>query len=318
MYKYYLRPSLVIDRFKHTYIINRYQSTQANGSVFNKKLHIKFLNRSSNAKDAHVYDYLRDHVAKDVCDRVKDLKFENNKLKIFNLSSCSGLITRHIDQDRVETFIQGDLSPESLKRCKKLNAMLPPKFPIKYLECDEESIPLESNSVDLVMSCLNLHWVNDLVSCFSQVYKTLKKDSAFIGALLGGDTLYELRSSLQLAELERLSGFSAHLAPKTTGQDIARLLQASGFQLITVDISEIRICYPSIYELMFDLKGMGESNASIIGSRHMHREVLQASAAIYQQLYGSVDIEQGVPATFQIIHFIGWKDPTKSTPIKQN
>lgn len=67
---------------------------------------------------------------------------------------------------------------------------------------------------------------------------------------------------------------------------------------------------------MFDLQGMGENNASIFGSRHMHRDVLQASAAIYQSLYGSDEIEQGIPATFQMVHFIGWKNPTKTTPLK--
>ncbi|GLJ59499.1 hypothetical protein SUGI_1511210 [Cryptomeria japonica] len=144
----------------------------------------------------------------------------------------------------------------------------------------------------------------------------LKDDSPFIAAVLGGDTLYELRSSLQLAELERLSGFSSHVSPKTTGQDIARLLQACGYKLITVDITDMKIRYPSMFELMFDIQGMGESNASIFGSKHMHKEVLQASAAIYQNLYGSGNIEEGVPATFQVIHFIGWKNPTKATSLR--
>lgn len=292
------------------------QDITMNNIIFNKSLRILHLDRCARAKDAHVYDYLRDHVAKDFCDRIEDLKSEGKRL-IFNLGSCSGLVAKNLNADRVDTLIEGDISRESVKRSRNLNSMLPLKYPTEHLQCDEEFIPLKENSVDLVTSCLSLHWVNDLVKCFRQIHGVLKKDSAFIGTMLGGDTLYELRSSLQLAELERLSGFSAHVAPKVAGQDVARLLQNCGFQLITVDISEIKIYYPSVFELMHDLQGMGESNKSLIGSKHMHRDVLKATAAVYQNLYGaSADGEEGVPATFQYIHFIGWKDPKRATPLK--
>lgn len=286
-----------------------------NKIIFNRALRISHLDRAAQAKDAHVYDYLRDHVAKDFCDRIEDLKSEGRRL-ILNLGTCSGLVAKNLNPDRVSALIEGDISNGSVKRSRHFNSMLPLKFPIEHLQCDEEFIPIKDNSIDLVTSCLTLHWVNDLVKCFKQVHSVLKKDSAFIGTLFGGDTLFELRSSLQLAELERLSGFSAHIAPKTTGQDVARLLQNCGFQLITVDISEIKIYYPSIFELMHDLQGMGESNKSLIGSKHMHRDVLKASAAIYQHLYGNQDDEGGIPATFQYVNFIGWKDPKKATPLK--
>ena len=36
-----------------------------------------------------------------------------------------------------------------------------------------------------------------------QVLRVLKKDGVFVGSLFSGDTLYELRSSLHLAEMER-------------------------------------------------------------------------------------------------------------------
>jgi hypothetical protein len=49
----------------------------------------------------------------------------------------------------------------------------------------------------------SLHWVNNLPKLFKQVMRCLKKDSPFIGAMFAGDTLFELRVSLQLAELER-------------------------------------------------------------------------------------------------------------------
>lgn len=286
--------------------------------VFDKKLRLKHLDISSLQTDAHVYDYIRDHVAKELCDRIDDLKLDEKLDVVLNIGSCSGLVAKNLNETKLNTLIQCDASTNSLLRCKKLDSMLKTKqFNTQYMLCDQETMPIRENSFDLVTSCLDLHWVNDLVKCFSQVQASLRDNSAFIGSMFGGDTLYELRSALQLAELERLSGFSSHIAPKTTGQDVARLLQASGFKLITVDISELTINYPSMFELMFDLQGMGESNASIIGSLHMHRDVLQAAAALYQTLYGNQeDLTQGIPATFQIVHFIGWKNPTQATPLK--
>lgn len=50
-----------------------------------------------------------------------------------------------------------------------------------------------------------MHWVNNLPKLFKNVMRCLKKDGAFIGSMFAGDTLYELRVSLQLAELERTS-----------------------------------------------------------------------------------------------------------------
>lgn len=291
--------------------------------VFNKQLRIKHLERSSVNKDSHLYDYVRSFTAKDVCDRVDDLILKSKRV-IFNLGACSGLIAKNINSDKVDHFIQGDISLGNLKKCIRTDTMVEAgkKFPVHYINCDEEYIPLRQKSVNMAISCMTLHWVNDLVSCFRQVNNILEDDSPFVGALLGGDTLYELRSSLQLAELERTSNaMITHCAPKTTGQDIAGLLQRNGFQLITVDISEIKIRYPTIFELMLDLQGMGENDVSLKASTHMHRDVLKSAAAIYQYLYGNKQNEseegEGIPATFQVINFIGWKNPARKVVEEQ-
>lgn len=69
---------------------------------------------------------------------------------------------------------------------------------------DEEFLPFPKHHFDLVMSSLSLHWVNDLESTFHQVLDTLKPDGAFIGAVLGGDSLQELRYVALVAGNARL------------------------------------------------------------------------------------------------------------------
>ena len=71
------------------------------------------------------------------------------------------------------------------------------------------------NSQEAIVSCLSLHWVNDLPGVLVQIKEALKPDGVFLGALFGGDTLFELRTSLQLAEVEREGGISPHVSPMT-------------------------------------------------------------------------------------------------------
>ncbi|XP_054987083.1 arginine-hydroxylase NDUFAF5, mitochondrial isoform X2 [Sorex araneus] len=152
---------------------------------------------------------------------------------------------------------------------------------------------------------LCLHWVNDLPRAFQQIHYVLKPDGVFIGAMFGGDTLYELRCSLQLAETEREGGFSPHVSPFTAVSDLGHLLARAGFNTLTVDTDEIQVNYPGMFELMEDLQGMGESNCAWNRKALLHRDTMLAAAAVYKEMYRNED--GSVPATYQIYYMIGWK-----------
>ena len=157
------------------------------------------------------------------------------------------------------------------------------------------------------MSSLSLHWINDLPGVLTQINHILKPDSPFIGAMLGGDTLYELRTSLQLAEQERRGGISPHVSPLADVRDVGNLLQKAGFKMLTVDIDDIVVDYPDTFALMQDLQAMGEANA-VLGREMgpIQRDVLLASEGIYRELHGNED--GTIPATFRIIYMIGWRE----------
>ena len=103
-------------------------------------------------------------------------------------------------QDAVEDLVMCDHSALVLEKAA------PPEDPnVNYrkMVVDEEALPFEPESFDLVMSSLSLHWVNQLPGTFSQIMRSLRPDGVFIAALFGGETLFELRGSLQLGETER-------------------------------------------------------------------------------------------------------------------
>uniref|UniRef100_A0A8D0EKC7 NADH:ubiquinone oxidoreductase complex assembly factor 5 n=1 Tax=Strix occidentalis caurina TaxID=311401 RepID=A0A8D0EKC7_STROC len=197
----------------------------------------------------------------------------------------------------------GALSPfdRGLKRKQKNWAALQAE-PAK---CDYLREEVGGRIADRVFDIPSLHWVNDLPRAFKEIHQVLKPDGVFIGAMFGGDTLYELRCSLQLAELEREGGFSPHVSPFTAVSDLGHLLSRAGFNTLTVDTDEIQVNYPGLFEVMEDLQGMGESNCSWNRKPLLHRDTMLAAAAIYQEMYGNSD--GSVPATFQIYYMIGWK-----------
>jgi len=180
---------------------------------------------------------------------------------------------------------------------------------------DEESIPFEPGTFDLVFSSMSMHWVNDLPGVLSQINSILKPDCPFLGAMLGGDALFELRTSLQLAEQERRGGMSPRVSPLADVRDMGGLMQRAGFKMLTVDVDDIIVDYPDSFALMQDLQAMGEGNA-VLGREMgaIPRDVLLANEAIYRELHGNED--GTIPATFRIIYMIGWhEDPSQAKPL---
>lgn len=180
-----------------------------------------------------------------------------------------------------------------------------------------ELLPFEPNTFDAVLSSLSMHWINDLPSVLAQVNSMLKPDSPFIGVMMGGDSLYELRTSLQLAEQERRGGVATHTSPLADVRDVGGLLQKAGFNLLTVDVDDIVVDFPDIFALMKDLQAMGESNAVISREKGpIQKDTLLSAEGIYRALHGNED--GTLPATFRLIYMIGWKNsPTQAKPLER-
>ena len=104
----------------------------------------------------------------------------------------------------------------------------------------------------------------------------------------------------------------------TSVRDVGALLSRAGFNLTTVDVDEVSVSYPSMFELLEDLQGMGENNALIHKKSMIHRDTLLAASAIYKEVYGNKK-EDSIPATFQVIYMIGWKpDASQPKPLSPN
>jgi len=160
-----------------------------------------------------------------------------------------------------------------------------------------------------------LHWVADLPGALVQLRRALKPDGLLLAAMLGGQTLIELRTVLFEAELAEEGGVSPRVSPAIELGDAAALLQRGGFTLPVADSETITVSYPDLLALMCDLRGMGETNA-LAGRRRtfLRRGTLARAALIYAERFA--DAEGRIPATFEVLFLCGWAPhPSQPQPL---
>ncbi|KAK9467049.1 hypothetical protein V1512DRAFT_261808 [Lipomyces arxii] len=167
------------------------------------------------------------------------------------------------------------------------------------------------NTVSTVISNMSMHWINNLPSLLAKIKFMLKPDGMFIASMIGGDSLFELRTALQQAELQTYDRIAPRLSPLADVSDVGGLMQKAGFNLITVDVDDIIVSFPDMMTLMRDIKDMGESNAVSNRPHYLSRELIKAAEKIYKDMHANED--GTLPATFRIIYMIGWK-PSESQP----
>ncbi|XP_015169520.1 putative methyltransferase At1g22800 isoform X3 [Solanum tuberosum] len=251
-------------------------------------------------------DSLVDTVAENLLDRLEDCK------KTFPTALCMGgslEAIRRLLRGRggIEKLLMMDTSWDMVKLCKDAEQQMPTdNIETSYVIGDEEYLPVKENSVDMVISCLGLHWTNDLPGAMIQSRLALKPDGLFLAAILGGETLRELRIACTIAQMEREGGISPRLSPLAQVRDAGNLLTRAGFTLPGVDVDEYTVRYSSALELIEHLRAMGETSALLQRSKVLKKDTALATAAIYESMFAAED--GTIPATFQIIYMTGWRE----------
>ncbi len=175
----------------------------------------------------------------------------------------------------------------------------------RALALDEETLPFAPHSFDLIVSNMGLHWVNDVPGALAQIRASLRPEGLFLAALIGENSLYELRACLLEAEIAVTGGASPRLSPMIELQSASALMRRAGFALPVADIETVTLLYPTMFALMRDLRGMGQTNAQTNRLRWpTRRAVFFQAAKLYQERFGTA--EGLIPATFDIIYLHGW------------
>jgi NADH dehydrogenase [ubiquinone] 1 alpha subcomplex assembly factor 5 len=245
-------------------------------------------------------NFLHDEVAERLIDR---LDLVNRQFsRILDLGARSGGLTRVLAaRSGTEWVIAAEPAATLLAQAPGLR-----------VTADPELLPCRDQSFDLVVSNLVLHWAADLPGALVQLRRALQPDGLLLAAMLGGQTLIELRTALFEAELAEEGGVSPRVSPAVELADAAALLQRAGFALPVADSEAITVSYPDMLALLRDLRGMGEQNALAARRRGpLRRATLAHAAALYVERFG--DGSGRIPATFDVLFLCGWA-PAPSQP----
>lgn len=256
--------------------------------------------RERAARNWECHAFLKREIAERLVDRLSDVR--RAFPLALDLGSHGDEVAAALDgRGLVEHLVRADLGRGFARRARG-----------PAVVADEEFLPFAAGRFDLVLSAMDLHWVNDLPGTLIQIVRILKPDGLFLGAMLGGATLWQLRQALAAAESEVDGGLSPRVSPFADLRDAAGLLQRAGFALPVADGDTIDVEYENALALMRDLSAMGESNL-VVGRRRSitRRATLLRAAELYGERFA---LPSGrVAASFEVLYLHGWA-PHESQP----
>ena len=260
--------------------------------------------RARFAPEIKMREFLLAHVAREIVERI-ELMLRPFPLAL-DLGAYHGLLGRKVAElPSVKTVVFAESALAFAALC-----------PRPALVCDEDLLPFKAASINLVVSGLALHRVNDLPGALIQIRRALAPDGLFMAALLGAGALGELREVLLEAEVEAEGGASPRVSPFGDVREYGALLQRAGFALPVADAETLTLRYASPREVMREVRALGGGNVLLARSRKpLSRQVLERAEALYRERHAT---EDGlVRASYEIVYFTGWApDPSQQKPLK--
>jgi SAM-dependent methyltransferase len=260
--------------------------------------------RRLRAGEGATANFLLDRAAEDVADRLQAVNRRFSQA--LDLGTPGDALLQSIRATgRVETFVA----------CEPFVGMRESESALRVVG-DEEALPFASETFDLVVSAMALHWSNDLPGTLVQIRRALNPDGLLLASLIGGETLHELRECFALAEAEIAGGASPRVAPFVEVRSLGSLLQRAGFALPVTDVDRLTVRYANLTGLFNDLRAMGAANALAERSRTpLRRAVLARTAEIYAERFA--DPDGRLRATFDLMWISGWApDASQQKPLK--
>ncbi len=160
---------------------------------------------------------------------------------------------------------------------------------------------------DCIISNLCLHWENDLPRLLQQIHAGLKPGGFFLSSFFGENTMAELRRCMIETESSLCGCVSPRISPSIDIKSAGKLLQAARFKLPVADCETYAVVHSDIFDLIHDLRGMGETNAlSGSSKKPLTKTFFRELGHRYTAVCG-LD-EGGIETRFDILYIVGWKE----------
>ncbi len=233
------------------------------------------------ARRAGGNDFVRDLVVEDLSDRLGALLRDFPRALLIGPDAKTLPETLHTGSSAVNfTRIEAFVGPD--------------EFPL-----------LPEGEHDLIVTLLHLQAINDVPGYLARLRAKLAPDGLLMAAIVGGESLTELREAFLSADVTISGGASPRIAPMMQVRDGGALLQRAGFALPVADVETHKVRYSSPFALMAELKALGASNPlADRPKRFATRTLLAAAAEAYAER--DADPDGRVRATLEIIWLAGW------------
>lgn len=273
--------------------MSKNKSFTAPGDIFDRAMLRR--RRAKSSRSGPECFFLHDRTAGQLRDRLKDIKRNFCNVIYSGLRGSQDSVQAIKDDTGAAFCVSLDNNVPLVKTARTGAGVV----------ADEDFLPFKEQHFDLFISNLSLHAVNDLPGALIQIRRLLKPDGLFLGAVFGGETLYELRQVIQKSEMHIRGGLSPRIHPVAEKQDMAALLQRAGLNLPVVDSDLLTVTYPDFKSLIRDVRDMGEGNALIERNKNYPgRDLFDHAARLYEEQFK--DRDGRLQASFEVIYLIGW------------
>ncbi len=263
----------------------------ANVKINKKHVRKDFSNAACSYDEAAIVQH-------EICDRTLERVDMLNKqpLSILDIGSGTGRSLQGLRSRFPNcTLTACDFALPMLEQCKQ---GLYSKYQTHLVCNDAEQLAFADASFDLIFSTSTFQWCTDLNQVLSECMRVLCNNGVLIFSTFGPDTLVQLRNSwAQVDDFDHVHKFMDM-------HDIGDLLLATQFLDPVVDMETIDVQYPSLRQLLQDLKDTGSrgkftnivaSNTKGLMSKQKYQRLQQAYES-YRQKNGLL------PASYEVIY----------------
>ncbi len=255
--------------------------------------------RAAFSRAADSYDaaaVLQKRVREEMLDRLSLIKIAPNTILDAGCGTGAGSFALQKKFKRAQVTSL-DIAFKMLQKTAQQQPFLQKVLHKQKLICaDIESLPIASNSMNLLWSNLALQWCNDLDAAFNEAARVLQPDGLFMFSTFGPDTLKELRAAS--------SNGHTHVSRFIDMHDIGDALTRAGFSAPVLDVEHYTLTYDNVKGVMTDLKSIGAHNATFGRNRGLAgKGFLQNLTQNYEQFRS----DGKLPATFEVIYGHAWR-----------
>lgn len=221
-----------------------------------------------------------------------------------------------VTRDFGKALVLGMAPPSLLAALEGRGMRLTLAGPIgRDIVCDEDLLPFDAASFDLVIALGTLDSVNDLPGALIQINRSLRPDGLMMAAMMGAGSLPRLKAAMLAADEASGRGVAARIHPQIDVRAAGDLLQRARFAMPVADSDTLNVRYSSLPALIADLRAHGWTNTlSASGPALGKVGLLEAM----QRFAGDADSDGKTPERFEILYLSGWApSPDQPKPARR-